>query len=767
MSGHRMTRSTVGMLIVALTYTPILGSMTGTLAAAQAVQDTTSSYLYDANGNLRQIADPLGRKTDRIFDPLNQVTQEQQPLINNVRPTIKYGYDGLGQLATVTDPRNQITSFGVNGLGDESTLASPDTGTKTKTYDAAGNLLTSTDARGKTTTYSYDALNRVTRIAYATGVATVFEYDGGASGAPNAAGHLTRITDESGQTAYTYNPFGQLLTTVSTIGSTTYSLSYTYGESGSATGKRTSMTYPSGNRVNYAYDAAGRIASQSLNPVAAGDGTDTATEILLLRDITHAPFGAVTGWTWGNSTAIAPYTYVRGVDLDGRVTSYPLGTGTANGVQRTLAYDAASRISSTTHATPSGPSALVSGLDQTYGYDALDRLTSFVDASSNQAFQYDASGNRTQATFGASSYSNIVAPTSNRLLSAGGPGAVKSYNYDAAGNVLGDGTNTFTYSDRGRMRSANTAAGLVTYLFNGLDQRVRKSGPGNTVDYIYDEAGQLLAEYSGVDVASQETVYLGDVPVAVLKSSAGPATAVHHVFADHINTPRVITRAADGAIVWRWDNADPFGLTAPIQNASGVDFIYNPRFPGQVYDQETNFHYNYYRDYDPQTGRYLQSDPLGLGGGINTYGYANSNPITKIDPTGEIAVAAAIPYIVPPILAAYRGYRSYQAASAIASAINQSNVKSQTQACSASGNSDNKDPCDEIRRKIRDLRAQLSKREKDLHADQYDLFNRAHSVNPGGDIAGKGTYSGHVDMVNSVRRGLQRLEAQAKAMGCL
>jgi RHS repeat-associated protein len=94
-------------------------------------------------------------------------------------------------------------------------------------------------------------------------------------------------------------------------------------------------------------------------------------------------------------------------------------------------------------------------------------------------------------------------------------------------------------------------------------------------------------------------------------------------------------RAGDNKMVWRWDGADPFGLDQPDENPSRLSaFTYNSRFPGQVFDKETNNHYNYYRDYDPQTGRYIQSDPIGLGGGINTYGYVGGNPVIYSDLLG-------------------------------------------------------------------------------------------------------------------------------------
>lgn len=122
---------------------------------------------------------------------------------------------------------------------------------------------------------------------------------------------------------------------------------------------------------------------------------------------------------------------------------------------------------------------------------------------------------------------------------------------------------------------------------------------------------------------------------ARLLRPAGAGIAIYYVHTDQLNTPRRVTRPADNAIVWRWDS-DPFGEAPANTDPDGdsVQFEYNLRFPGQYYDAETGLHYNYFRDYDPAIGRYVESDPIGLRGGINTYQYANANPVKFLDPAG-------------------------------------------------------------------------------------------------------------------------------------
>jgi RHS repeat-associated protein len=130
---------------------------------------------------------------------------------------------------------------------------------------------------------------------------------------------------------------------------------------------------------------------------------------------------------------------------------------------------------------------------------------------------------------------------------------------------------------------------------------------------------------------------------------------VHVIHSDHLNTPRALANAQTqggqppGTVVWRWKlnqqtatGSNAFGAQPAEEDpdGNGASVRFDLRFPGQQYDAATGLHYNYYRDYEPGTGRYVESDPVGLDGGINTYVYANSTPLSLVDPQGLNPVAA-------------------------------------------------------------------------------------------------------------------------------
>lgn len=120
------------------------------------------------------------------------------------------------------------------------------------------------------------------------------------------------------------------------------------------------------------------------------------------------------------------------------------------------------------------------------------------------------------------------------------------------------------------------------------------------------------------------------VSATVAVAVEAPPVQAYYIYSDHLNTPRLITDSGNNT-VWQWDQSDPFGNNVPTSNPG---FEFNLRMPGQYFDRETGLHYNVHRDYDPSIGRYIQSDPIGLKGGQNTYLYGNANPISYTDPTG-------------------------------------------------------------------------------------------------------------------------------------
>lgn len=169
--------------------------------------------------------------------------------------------------------------------------------------------------------------------------------------------------------------------------------------------------------------------------------------------------------------------------------------------------------------------------------------------------------------------------------------------------------------------------GLATILL-ALVALSASATPSSTY-YIYDESGHMIGEYDQNGNMVQEHIYLNDRPVAVATTSG-----MNYVTTDQLGTPRAVTDAT-GTVEWSW-TSDPFGNGQPTGSLT-----YNLRFPGQYYDAETGHSYNYHRDYDPPTGRYIESDPIGLDGGLNTYSYVLDRPLTYVDPLGLINPAEA------------------------------------------------------------------------------------------------------------------------------
>ena len=195
------------------------------------------------------------------------------------------------------------------------------------------------------------------------------------------------------------------------------------------------------------------------------------------------------------------------------------------------------------------------------------------------------------------------------------------------------------HDDRGRMVAFQlNGTDYRQYRHNGRGERVSKLNPAtptSSVHYVYDEAGHLIGEYQPDGTRIREYIWLDDTLVAVRANLN--ATTFQYVLTDHLGTPRAIVHPTTNAILWRWDlTPSAFGDHAAQTDpdGNGVAYTFNLRYPGQYYDEDTGLHYNYFRDYDPSTGRYLQSDPIGLAGGVATFSYVSSSPIQRTDPLG-------------------------------------------------------------------------------------------------------------------------------------
>jgi RHS repeat-associated protein len=176
---------------------------------------------------------------------------------------------------------------------------------------------------------------------------------------------------------------------------------------------------------------------------------------------------------------------------------------------------------------------------------------------------------------------------------------------------------------------------LASYAYNALGQRVSKTDAQSetTTHFLYDPQGRLIAE---IDASTGDTIreyiYVNGQQVAIVDDTDTPNEALYFVHNDHLGTPLKITDTTQ-QVVWAADY-EPFGKADITTDAiaSGKDF--NIRFPGQYEDQESGLHYNYFRDYDPGTGRYVASDRIGLMGGLNTFAYGENNPLRYADPLG-------------------------------------------------------------------------------------------------------------------------------------
>jgi len=500
-------------------------------------------------------------------------------------------YDAGDHVVSVTDPRGLVTTYTYDGLGQLWQQVSPDTGTTTYNYNGYGRPSSMTRADNTQTTYGYDGLSRTTSVT-AGGQTQTFTYDTCTHG----VGRLCSAADATGTTSYSYSSEGWLTGRGFSISGTTYSLGYGYN----AQGQVASVVYPDGNQAIYSYTQ-GVVSGITLNV--------GGTNVTGASAITYLPMNAgMSGWTSSNGL-VNTLSY----DTDSRLTGISTGSVQSLG----FGYDAANRIVAVTN-------GIDGSMNQNFGYDDESRLLSLYSGADIESYQYDANGNRTNQVINGTSTPDTVSTTSNQLASFG----AQSYGYDAKGNTTTvAGTATYHYDVFNRMDSA---AGMAYYV-NPEGQRLRKSGAAGTSYFAPGSNGAMLAEYSSgawIDYVWLNGRLIGRV-------AGGQRYAIHD---DQVGRPEAVTNGS-GVVVWRAQN---FAFT---QNVTNAGIALNLGFPGQYYDVETSAWNNGFRDYKSALGRYLESDPLGLTGGTNTYVYVGGNPLSYVDPFGlETGAAYAAIY---------------------------------------------------------------------------------------------------------------------------
>ncbi|MGR4877799.1 RHS repeat domain-containing protein [Pseudoxanthomonas sp. LARHCG66] len=268
-----------------------------------------------------------------------------------------------------------------------------------------------------------------------------------------------------------------------------------------------------------------------------------------------------------------------------------------------------------------------------YRYDALGRLTEALDGPAQAVldkYEYDKTGNRISYTdsFGTKAYAYPA--NSHRLDSVAGENRA----YDAVGNTLSIGASReFEYNDAGRMsRVRNGGVLAMEYAYSGRGEQVRRHLGASETQALYDEAGHWLGNYGTSGVVSQQAIWMDDMPVGVTEGGRP-----YYIEPDHLGTPRAVVDPTRDVSVWAWDmKGEGFGSTPPESDpdADGVPLPLDMRFPGQLYDEASLFNYNYFRDFETETGRFIESDPIGLKGGLSTYSYVDGNPLQGLDPLG-------------------------------------------------------------------------------------------------------------------------------------
>jgi len=587
-------------------------------------QTYTTAYAYDAAGRMTGMTYPSGRTVNYGVDALGRINRIETTAAGETRVVVQdvaYHPFGAPKAFTFGNLQTATRSFDLDGRIAMHTLADQ---RKVLTFDAASRIagIAQQGNPSNTNTYGYDPLDRLTnavlpsstfafgydpvgnRVSKGTGGSTdTYTYPATSnrlSAIAGSSGTRTYVHDANGSitadgaNSFAYDARGRLISAVSAAGTTSFQVN--------ALGQRVRKTSALGDTV-FHYDTQGRLVAESQ---ASGS---PVREYLWLGDqpVAVATYQAVgnqcpTTPTLDASQTFVPFAQREGMEVRSgrpgkRGWEWGLGTNTRD-------TRAAARAD----------------LDWVSGKPYAFTLT------------YDGAGNTRV----------IVRDGTTELVTLASTGGMD------VGNAL-----RFTARSGARIGVGNRIALNVTSIDgqpvadtlelagDGSRSEVTRVYAGASLQDGYTIEGTVIFTFpkahpppgSRLDL----TVTAGNVQCQ--GQAANPTATLYYVHADHLNTPRAITDDQQ-RVVWRWENTEPFGKSPPEEDpdGDGQRFEFNLRFPGQYLDRETNTSYNYFRDYDPQTGRYVQADPIGLRGGLNLYSYVDQDPLHRIDPTGEVGL---------------------------------------------------------------------------------------------------------------------------------
>lgn len=633
---------------------------------------------YDSNGNQLHSVDPLGRITDMTYDPKwNKLTSITRYLKDGTPVVTLMVYDpDTGLLKSVTDPLGHVTTFAYTDQGQVKSITDALSHVRRFEYNPAGDALASTDALGNKMSQIPDDLGRLMRVTDAQGAVTETQYNGvdqvthtidANAGVTeltyDAAQRLKSVTNQRNKTieSYDYDPGDRLFKRTDALSK---SETMTYDKAGRVEtitdrkGKVTKFAYDAEGRVltiertdflqTRSYDALGRLIRVAEGAMAIGYGYDAVGRLVTETQDTGAGFTRLN------------YEYDT---LDRRVKR------TVNGSDETIyVYDNASRLKEIRYrgqvtiytwddANRLKQKTLPNGNRQELTWDDADRLKQILYRKTDGTildtinYTYDANGNRLGKDIATESLleTPITATydDANRMasLTFTASGETCTLGYDDNGNLARKacpttGTTVYTWDSRNRLSGvtvqdpATPATVLLsaTFKYDPLDRRVERTINGNTTQYIYD-GPQAIAEVNRGSV--RNNLLTGLAIDEVLGRYAANGNRVY--LTDALGS--VIAQAKDDQTIQNTYAYSPYGEAKTSGNDEDNSVQYTARE-----NDGTGLMYFRARYYDPVLKRFISEDPIGLGGSMNSYTYANNNPIYYADPNGQFAIA--VPLII-------------------------------------------------------------------------------------------------------------------------